>query len=199
MKFLKYFANLESAVIAIVNPSRQTNRSSQCPVCVSKDHLLQIKNDQITVLRKKLRSANRKIHYLDRIKKKLDAALEKLKSNQVIDDELSGALNVLKDDELFRVLHCGVKSGSKYPPNVRHFCLALNYYSPRAYNFIRTTFHYHLPTLETIRNWMANSDICGEPGINAKHLERLTKLAKESKHQRKLMCSLCFDEMNIRQ
>lgn len=48
---------------------------------------------------------------------------------------------------------------------------------------------------------MANSDICGEPGINAKHLERLTKLAKEyeSKHQRKLMCSLCFDEMNIRQ
>lgn len=144
-------------------------------MCVSKDELLQIKDDQIKVLRKKLRSANRKIHYLDRIKKKLNAALEKLKSDLVIDDALSEALNVLKDDELFRILHCGVKSGSKYPPNVRHFCLALVYYSPRAYNFIRTTFHNHLPTLKTIRNWMANSDICGR----AWHKRKATRKAHQ--------------------
>lgn len=107
----------------------------------------------------------------------------------------------LKDNELLRVLHCGIKHRQKYPKNIRHFCLALVYYSPRAYEYIRRTFNNHLPNIKTIRNWFANSDINSEPGIQKEHMERLKNIAAEfrMKHNRRVMCSLVFDEMHIRQ
>lgn len=100
-----------------------------------------------------------------------------------------------------RVLYCGVKSGQKYPEKVRHFCLALSYYSPRAYQYVRKEFNNHLPHIKTIRNWFANSDIKSDPGIQPEHMTRLEKIAQqfEIEHGRKLMCSLVFDEMHIRQ
>lgn len=75
------------------------------------------------------------------------------------------------------------------------------YHSSRAYEYVRKRFHNHLPNIKTIRNWFANSDIRSDPGIQEDHMERLRKIANdfEKKHNRKLMCSLVFDEMNIRQ
>lgn len=75
------------------------------------------------------------------------------------------------------------------------------YHSPRVYQFIRKTFHNHLPSPRTIQNWFANSDICGEPGIQDETLERLKKIAQdyEEKNNRQLKCSLVFDEIYIRQ
>lgn len=99
------------------------------------------------------------------------------------------------------MLHHGVKGGEKYPEKVRHFCLGLIVFSTRAYEFVRGTFHNHLPSVRTIRSWFANSDICGEPGIQEKCVERLTKIAKEfkEKNKRDLLCSLVYDEMHLRQ
>lgn len=98
-------------------------------------------------------------------------------------------------------MHRGVKSGQKYPEKVRHFCLGLITYSPRAYEFIRRTFHNHLPALGTIKGWFANSDICGDPGIQEKCVERLQKIAMEFKEKNgcELECSLIFDEIHLRQ
>lgn len=108
---------------------------------------------------------------------------------------------MLKNDELFRILHHGVKSGEKYPEKVRHFCLGLVSYSSRAYQFVRKTFHNHLPNLSTIQKWFANSDVRGDPGILEETMNRLRKIAEDfkTKNQRELMCSLVFDEMHIRQ
>lgn len=84
---------------------------------------------------------------------------------------------------------------------MRHFCLGLVYHSPRAYEYVRKIFNNHLPSIQTIRNWFANSNIKGDPGIQKEHMQRLKKVAKdfEIKHNRKIMCSLVFDELNIRQ
>lgn len=100
-----------------------------------------------------------------------------------------------------RVLYCGVKSGEKCSKKIRQFCLALHYYSPRAYEFVRKTFHNHLPHSKTIQNWYANSDLRGDPEIQGEHMELLRKIAQgyQNKHHRRLMCSLVFYEMNIRQ
>lgn len=101
-----------------------------------------------------------------------------------------------------RILYCGVKGGEKYPAKVRHFCLALHYFSPRGYEYVRKTFNYHLPHSRTIRCWYANSDIQGDPGIQEKHMERITNIAQkyaDENNGRELMCSLVFDEMSIRQ
>lgn len=107
---------------------------------------------------------------------------------------------MFQDNELFRILHHGVQKGQKYPKKTRHFCLALIYYSPRAYEFVRKAFNNHLPHIKTIRNWFSNSDIRSEPGLQADHLARLKKIADdyELKHNRKLMCSFVFDEMFVR-
>lgn len=107
----------------------------------------------------------------------------------------------MKTNQLFRVLHHGVKSGQKYPEEVRHFCISLVAHSPRAYGIIRRTFHNHLPTLKTIKNWFANSDIRSDPGIQEGTLDRLKKIAGdfEKINNRRLMCSLVFDEVHIRQ
>lgn len=55
--------------------------------------------------------------------------------------------------------------------------------------------------MRTIQNWFANSDICGDPGIQEKCMERLQKIAIEFKQKngRELMCCLIFDEMYLRQ
>lgn len=106
-----------------------------------------------------------------------------------------------ENEQLFRVLHHGVKSGRKYPPEVRHFCISLLSLSPRAYRLIRRTFNNHLPSEVTIRSWFSQSDVRGDPGIQSETLIRLTKIAKdfEKKHDRKLLASLVFDEMYIKQ
>lgn len=108
---------------------------------------------------------------------------------------------VLKSDELFRILYHGRRNGEKYPPKVRHFCLGLVCYSMRAYSFIRKTFNNHLPGVKTVKNWFANSDIRGEPGMQDDHIERLKRIAEDYKEKsgREIICSLVFDEMNMRQ
>lgn len=105
------------------------------------------------------------------------------------------------NDKLFAVLHHGVKARQKYPEEVRHFCLSLIAMSPRAYRLIRRTFNNHLPTEKTIKSWLSQSDINGDPGIQRDTLIRLAKIAKdfETKHKRKLLASLVFDEMHIKQ
>lgn len=58
-----------------------------------------------------------------------------------------------------------------------------------------------MPHRRTIQSWYANSDIKGDPGIQEKTVDRLKKIAEEyeAKYEKKMMCSLVFDEMNIRQ
>lgn len=108
---------------------------------------------------------------------------------------------MLKSNELLRILYCGKKGGQKYPEQVRHFCLGMVYYSPRAYEYLRKKFNNHLPNIQTIRNWFANSDIKSDPGMQEEHMQRLKKIVQEFeiKNNRKLLCSLIFDEMSIRQ
>lgn len=98
------------------------------------------------------------------------------------------------------VLCNGIAAREKYPEAVRHFCLSLFYYSPRAYEHVRKAFQNHLPHRQTIRSWYANSDAKAEAGLQEDHLQKLKQVCEdhEKTHKNKLMCSLVFDEMNIR-
>lgn len=108
--------------------------------------------------------------------------------------------NVEKND-ILRVLCLGNKHREKYPEQVRHFCLALHYYSPRAYEYVRKAFNNHIPNEKSIKNWLSNSDLKADPGIQSYHIEKLKKNAYEFEveHEKKMVCSLVFDEMSIRQ
>lgn len=108
---------------------------------------------------------------------------------------------MVANNEILRVLCCGVKSRDKYTPLVRQFCLSIHYHSPRAYNYLRKTFNKHLPHPLTIQKWYANSEVSGEPGIQANHIDKLKKIV--TKHQEKfntkMVCTLIADEMSLRQ
>lgn len=87
-----------------------------------------------------------------------------------------------------------------YPENVRAFCLKLHFYSPRAYEFVRSEFGNHLPHISTIRKWYTNSNLDAEEGLSLKALDILEQMANTMKRtNQKLICCLSFDEMKIKQ
>lgn len=102
--------------------------------------------------------------------------------------------------ELTKCLLLGIHHKESYPETVCEFCIGLHFSSPRAYEFVRSTFQNNLPHPGTVRSWYANSDIDVKPGINAKSLEILKKKEDEMRRNNgRLLCTLIFDEMSIRQ
>lgn len=88
---------------------------------------------------------------------------------------------------------------SKYPPEVREFCLGLQFRSNSGYEFVREIFKNNLPHLSTLRAWYSESDMNAEPGIHLKCLEMLSQeSAQMRKNGKQLACTLMFDEIGIR-
>lgn len=75
--------------------------------------------------------------------------------------------------------------------------MAMSYYSPNAYRYMRSVFHNHLPEPRTMRGWFSSVD--GSPGINSQALDSLRKKAEEYKvNGKQLLVALMCDEMSIR-
>lgn len=84
----------------------------------------------------------------------------------------------------------------KYPIELRAFALTVNFYSPKAYNYIRKVFENKLPDPSTIRGWYSNTR--GSPGFILEALEILKQKCKAT-GDKKLYATLTMDEMAIRQ
>lgn len=90
------------------------------------------------------------------------------------------------------------KGQRNFSEDVRAFCLTLHYYSPRAYNYIRTKFDNHLPASSTMRSWY--SSINSAPGFTSEAFDALKSKADECKKKGKpLYANMIFDEMAIHQ
>lgn len=86
-----------------------------------------------------------------------------------------------------------------YTKAVREFAFTLDYYGPRAYEYIREKFNGNLPHISTLRKWYAYSGANGEVGICRESIDTLQKLVNEAKEAGKeFHCSISFDEMFIR-
>lgn len=66
----------------------------RCAECVSRDEIIQQKNDEIKKLRKSLQKAQQKVWHLESVKRRLNAAFSELKSKSLIDEELCETLEV---------------------------------------------------------------------------------------------------------
>lgn len=90
------------------------------------------------------------------------------------------------------------KSGTivkkKYSPELRAFALTLNFYSSKAYNYVRKTFNSCLPSVKTLGKWYSTID--GRPGFTKEAFTALKIKAQQSTEP--LYCSIIFDEMKIR-
>lgn len=80
---------------------------------------------------------------------------------------------------------------------MRLFCLTVHFYSPKAYDYIRSTFSLNLPSIRTIRLWYSSID--SSPGFTEGAFDVLQQKANEFKTEGKsLTVGLIFDEMAIR-
>ncbi|KAH9631982.1 hypothetical protein HF086_016542 [Spodoptera exigua] len=88
----------------------------------------------------------------------------------------------------------GGPSKQKYSPALRSFALTLDYYSPKAYEYVRKTFDTCLPDRRTLRKWYQNMG--GDPGFTAESIEALKIKVKSTKYP--IIAALSLDEMAIR-
>lgn len=85
------------------------------------------------------------------------------------------------------------KRCKKYSPALRRFAVTVDFYSPKAYDYIREIFGSKLlPTRRTIQKWYQTVDC--EAGFSEEALKFLKTKCKE----KKLLFSLMIDEMSIR-
>jgi len=69
----------------------------------------------------------------------------------------------MTNDSIIKQIETGMVKG-KYPVQLRSFALTLNFYSLKAYNYVRKVFKNRLPSPSTIRSWYSNTN--GAPGFS---------------------------------
>lgn len=86
---------------------------------------------------------------------------------------------------------------NSYSPEVRIFCLTVHFYSPRAFEYIRSVFNQNLPCIRTIQKWCSVVDT--SPGFTLCSMDILRAKIEELKTKNvQPTVSLIFDEMAIR-
>ena len=90
------------------------------------------------------------------------------------------------------------KSAKQYSPALRSFAMTLNFYSPRAYKYVRTAFDTRLPHPRTLDKWYHSVEIA--PGFTEPSFLSLKSRVDAAKEQGKeTYCALVMDEVAIRQ
>ena len=99
---------------------------------------------------KKLRSSRKKVKRLEDavldLRKELNVSYEKFgidKSKQILIDQAASDIS-------YQLLSRSVQNDNDYGPEIRKFALTLNFYSRKAYNFVRKSFNNALPHGESI-------------------------------------------------
>jgi len=84
-----------------------------------------------------------------------------------------------------------------FSPALRAFALTLNFYSPKAYDFVTTEFGSSLPHKTTLRSWY--HEIKVDEGFTTESFIALKIKSEEYKcNGNQLFCSLMLDEMHIK-
>lgn len=82
----------------------------------------------------------------------------------------------------------------KYPDDLRSFAMTLQFYSPKAYEYVRETFNLCLPAQSVIRSWTSNVDC--KPGYTTVCFDALKE--KMESCQSDILFNLVMDEMHIK-
>ena len=89
------------------------------------------------------------------------------------------------------------KKTEKYTKELRSFAVTLQFYSTKAYNYVRHTFGLCLPHEKTVQDWY--SSIGAEPGFTSDAFETLKqKVSEENDKNREVFVNLVFDEVSIK-
>lgn len=146
---------------------------------------------KVKTLQQKLRRKEKKINSMQDIISQLkDKNLLCLDAATVINDNFTGLSSEIIRNQFENQ---NVEShGHRYSDEIKKFSLTLNFYSPKAYNFLRPILS--LPAPSSISNW--TSSVKCEPGI---FVDVLKNLEEKQNHDRNFKyCGLVVDAMAIK-
>ncbi|CAH2085969.1 unnamed protein product [Euphydryas editha] len=153
--------------------------------------LFPLQQKRIKVLRQKCRRLKQKVHdfqgIIDELKQKNFVSHE----SAILLEECAGSPEFLSR-QIFK--HRDEPCPRKYGEDIRKFALTLNFLSPKAYKFVRTTYNDCLPHPRTLTKWYQSVD--AEPGFTTEAFKTLKIKAQNS--PRPIICTLVIDEMAIR-
>ena len=89
------------------------------------------------------------------------------------------------------------KFRAEYPDELKSFAMTLQFYSARAYQYVRRTFDLALPTPRQIRAWYGG--VNGEPGFTQSAFSALqARVESNAASGRETVCALMLDETAVR-
>lgn len=191
----------------------QKNTSSRCQFhehsyCATKSpatfRRITINNEQHVRQRKRIRVLQQPVR---RMKKKVDSmndvhVIKELKAKFTLSenatDMLTASGSAITNDFFSRIdkqRRAGHLLRKKYTAALRQFSLTLNFYSARAYRYVRNTFDLALPHPSVLQTWYRS--INGEPGFTKEAFDML-QLHAVNQSPKQVICNLTLDEMAIR-
>ena len=151
--------------------------------------------------RLKLKSALQKARRLKSKVKTLTDITNKLKSKGLVSEDCAHLLEQTFSGVPLQVMKRLLKgkgdNGAIYHPAIKAFALTLQFYSSKAYEYVRETFGLSLPHLNTIRRWYSSVD--GRAGFSREVFFSLEQKVEQARREgKKILCALMLDEMAIK-
>lgn len=113
------------------------------------------------------------------------------------EDMLKQCLSEVPFELLTRIKKTKSGKGFKYSAALKSFALTLQFYSSKAYEFVRKSFDFSLPHQAQIRKWYGKID--ADPGFTKPAFIAIKEKVRIAHNNGKqVMCSLMLDEMSIR-
>lgn len=127
-----------------------------------------------------------------RLRGKLAGVLLELKNKNLLSTQSQELLDAYKDIplSLFKGL-----AGRAYTEDQKQFATTLHYYSPAAYEYLRSRVK-SLPSPRTIRNWLSTYD--GQPGLTQQSFDTIASNVAGPNAWAYKLCALHLDEMEIK-
>ncbi len=135
--------------------------------------------------------------------KSIGASLKSLKKTELISEKYHDHLKSFLTPTLIQIFdrmkqsRKGHLSRESFPEELKAFAITLQFYSTKAYEYVRKTFLKALPHVSTIRSWYSSMD--GSPGLSDPALQLIRQRVEEEYHKdNKVILAIMVDDMSIK-
>ncbi|KYN22412.1 THAP domain-containing protein 9, partial [Trachymyrmex cornetzi] len=166
-----------------------------CNILIKAQRAIKIARDTIARQRRKIKTLQQCRNRLVTRITTLKSLVKHLEQKNLLTELAVEHLMTEIPDIMNEILKRKKGSKKKYAPELRSFALTLNFYSSKAYNYVRKKFRNLLPESSTIHKWY--SVLNGRPGFTNEVLHTLK--CKVRKMEDPIFCNLVIDEIGIRE